>query len=155
MSDSRLLTIYSSYRTDWHDYGRLRYCRPDRLPSNGECTYDSSSGVSDMESLQPTGIHLIFNLPLSKLYTNSLMSSLNSRAGWKYGSGIGRGLNGESSGTVTETDNAAEQAGPVEHQAEDELETEVNGHLTDDDNDSREYSPETPSNNEEDDEGST
>ncbi|KAK0498735.1 hypothetical protein EDD18DRAFT_49162 [Armillaria luteobubalina] len=27
----------------------------------------------------PTGIHLIFNLPLSKLYTNSLMSSLNSR----------------------------------------------------------------------------
>ncbi|PBK84706.1 hypothetical protein ARMGADRAFT_1169928 [Armillaria gallica] len=30
-------------------------------------------------ALQPTGIHLIFNLPLSKLYTNSLMSSLNSR----------------------------------------------------------------------------
>ncbi|KAJ3559461.1 hypothetical protein NM688_g334 [Phlebia brevispora] len=50
----------------------------------------------------PTGIHLIFNLPLSKLYTNSLMSSLNSRAGWKYGSGIGRGLNGESSGTQSE-----------------------------------------------------
>ncbi|THG96863.1 hypothetical protein EW026_g5047 [Hermanssonia centrifuga] len=34
----------------------------------------------------PTGIHLIFNLPLSKLYTNSLMSSLNSRAGWGYSS---------------------------------------------------------------------
>ncbi|KAJ3489211.1 hypothetical protein NLI96_g2272 [Meripilus lineatus] len=33
----------------------------------------------------PSGLHLIFNLPLSKLYTNSLMSSLNSRAGWKYG----------------------------------------------------------------------
>ncbi|KZT09390.1 uncharacterized protein LAESUDRAFT_748519 [Laetiporus sulphureus 93-53] len=33
----------------------------------------------------PAGLHLIFNLPLSKLYTNSLMSSLNSRAGWKYG----------------------------------------------------------------------
>ncbi|KAI0322364.1 hypothetical protein OF83DRAFT_797809 [Amylostereum chailletii] len=32
----------------------------------------------------PTGIHLIFNLPLSKLYSNSLLSSLNSRAGWKY-----------------------------------------------------------------------
>ncbi|KAL4243310.1 DUF6534 domain-containing protein [Abortiporus biennis] len=47
----------------------------------------------------PSGLHLIFNLPLSKLYTNSLMSSLNSRAGWKYGS-IGRGLSGqtESSG---------------------------------------------------------
>ncbi|RDX53862.1 hypothetical protein OH76DRAFT_1342939 [Lentinus brumalis] len=32
----------------------------------------------------PTGLHLIFNLPLSKLYTNCLMSSLNSRAGWQY-----------------------------------------------------------------------
>jgi len=30
----------------------------------------------------PTGIHLIFNSALSKLYTNSLMSSLNSRATW-------------------------------------------------------------------------
>lgn len=39
--------------------------------------------------LQPTGLHLAFNLPLSKLYTNSLMSSLNSRSGWKYGSGNG------------------------------------------------------------------
>ncbi|KAF8158463.1 hypothetical protein B0H34DRAFT_859227 [Crassisporium funariophilum] len=34
----------------------------------------------------PSGIHLIFNFPLSKLYTNSLMSSLNSRRGWKFGS---------------------------------------------------------------------
>ncbi|KAH9933208.1 uncharacterized protein BXZ73DRAFT_101170 [Epithele typhae] len=34
----------------------------------------------------PTGLHLIFNIPLAKLYTNSLMSSLNSRAGWSYGS---------------------------------------------------------------------
>ncbi|KAF9524250.1 hypothetical protein CPB83DRAFT_898004 [Crepidotus variabilis] len=33
----------------------------------------------------PTGIHLIFNFPLCKLYTNSLMSSLNSRRGWKLG----------------------------------------------------------------------
>ncbi|KAH9841813.1 uncharacterized protein C8Q71DRAFT_349276 [Rhodofomes roseus] len=39
----------------------------------------------------PAGLHLIFNLPLSKLYTNSLMSSLNSRAGWKYGNGLGVG----------------------------------------------------------------
>ncbi|KAH9939817.1 hypothetical protein B0H21DRAFT_756071 [Amylocystis lapponica] len=37
----------------------------------------------------PSGLHLVFNLPLSKLYTNSLMSSLNSRAGWKYGNGLG------------------------------------------------------------------
>ncbi|KAF7985549.1 hypothetical protein HWV62_3801 [Athelia sp. TMB] len=32
-----------------------------------------------------TGTHLIFNVPLSKLYTNSLMSSLNARGGWKFG----------------------------------------------------------------------
>ncbi|KIM78193.1 hypothetical protein PILCRDRAFT_598781 [Piloderma croceum F 1598] len=31
-----------------------------------------------------TGIHLIFNVPLPKLYTNSLMSSLNARGGWKF-----------------------------------------------------------------------
>lgn len=31
----------------------------------------------------PTGTHLIFNLPLSKLYSNSLLSSLNARGGWK------------------------------------------------------------------------
>ena len=37
-----------------------------------------------LSSHQPTGLHLIFNLPLSKLYTNSLMSSLNSRSGWQY-----------------------------------------------------------------------
>jgi len=43
----------------------------------------------------PSGLHLVFNLPLSKLYTNSLMSSLNSRAGWKYGTPVGRGLSGD------------------------------------------------------------
>ncbi|KAL4080926.1 hypothetical protein J3A83DRAFT_4424872 [Scleroderma citrinum] len=31
-----------------------------------------------------SGIHLIFNVPLAKLYTNSLMSSLNARGGWRY-----------------------------------------------------------------------
>ncbi|EPQ53462.1 hypothetical protein GLOTRDRAFT_139698 [Gloeophyllum trabeum ATCC 11539] len=31
-----------------------------------------------------SGLHLAFNFPLSKLYTNSLMSTLNSRTGWKY-----------------------------------------------------------------------
>ncbi|KAF5340757.1 hypothetical protein D9611_007491 [Ephemerocybe angulata] len=30
----------------------------------------------------PTGTHLILNFPLCKLYTNSMMSSLNSRKGW-------------------------------------------------------------------------
>ncbi|KDR82520.1 hypothetical protein GALMADRAFT_151614 [Galerina marginata CBS 339.88] len=33
----------------------------------------------------PTGTHLIFNFPLCKLYTNCLMSSLNSRGGWQFG----------------------------------------------------------------------
>ncbi|KIM89106.1 hypothetical protein PILCRDRAFT_212313 [Piloderma croceum F 1598] len=31
-----------------------------------------------------SGNHLMFNVPLSKLYTNSLMSSLNARGGWKF-----------------------------------------------------------------------
>ncbi|KAF8177996.1 hypothetical protein BJ912DRAFT_1130885 [Pholiota molesta] len=35
------------------------------------------------------GTHLVFNFPLCKLYTNSLMSSLNARAGWRYGSAHG------------------------------------------------------------------
>ncbi|CAA7266019.1 unnamed protein product [Cyclocybe aegerita] len=32
--------------------------------------------------IDPTGTHLLFNFSLSKLYSNSLMSSLNSRRGW-------------------------------------------------------------------------
>jgi len=32
----------------------------------------------------PKGTHLIFNFPLAKLYTNSLMSSLNARQGWQF-----------------------------------------------------------------------
>lgn len=43
---------------------------------------------------QPSGLHLVFNLPLAKLYANSLMSSLNSRAGWKYGNSVGNALHG-------------------------------------------------------------
>jgi len=35
----------------------------------------------------PTGLHLLFNMPLSKLYTNSLMSSLNTRGRWRYTAG--------------------------------------------------------------------
>lgn len=36
-----------------------------------------------------TAHHVIFNLSLAKLYSNSLLSSLNSREGWKYTSGLG------------------------------------------------------------------
>ncbi|ETW76926.1 hypothetical protein HETIRDRAFT_446619 [Heterobasidion irregulare TC 32-1] len=39
-------------------------------------------------SLQ-TAHHVMINLPLAKLYTNSLMSSLNSRQGWQYDSSNG------------------------------------------------------------------
>ncbi|KAG7447828.1 uncharacterized protein BT62DRAFT_1061614 [Guyanagaster necrorhizus] len=31
-----------------------------------------------------TGMHLMFNFPLSKLYTNAMMSTLNSRRGWNF-----------------------------------------------------------------------
>ncbi|EEB93290.1 hypothetical protein MPER_08077, partial [Moniliophthora perniciosa FA553] len=34
--------------------------------------------------LSTTGTHLIFNYVLSKLFINSLLSSLNSRGGWKF-----------------------------------------------------------------------
>ncbi|EJF57076.1 hypothetical protein DICSQDRAFT_92661 [Dichomitus squalens LYAD-421 SS1] len=47
----------------------------------------------------PAGLHLLFNLPLSKLYTNSLMSSLNSRSGWRYGSGNGETTSDENNRT--------------------------------------------------------
>ncbi|CAA7265655.1 unnamed protein product [Cyclocybe aegerita] len=35
--------------------------------------------------VDPSGTHLMINYPLAKLYSNSLMSSLNSRKGWKFG----------------------------------------------------------------------
>ncbi|ETW75694.1 hypothetical protein HETIRDRAFT_119090 [Heterobasidion irregulare TC 32-1] len=37
---------------------------------------------------EKTGHHLIFNLPLAKLYTISLLSSLNSRQGWQLSSHV-------------------------------------------------------------------
>ncbi|KAK0202932.1 hypothetical protein DFS33DRAFT_1343735 [Desarmillaria ectypa] len=39
--------------------------------------------------LDPTGLHLVFNFTLPKLYTNTLLSSLNSRGGWLYDSSAG------------------------------------------------------------------
>ncbi|KAJ7781823.1 hypothetical protein DFH07DRAFT_1055398 [Mycena maculata] len=39
--------------------------------------------------VDPTGLHLAFNFPLCKLYTNSLISSLNCRSGWGYSEGSG------------------------------------------------------------------
>lgn len=44
--------------------------------------------------------HLIFNFPLAKLYTNSLMSSLNARQGWQF-SNQGKSLADSESGNHT------------------------------------------------------
>ncbi|CAA7266022.1 unnamed protein product [Cyclocybe aegerita] len=51
----------------------------------------------------PSGTHFLFNFPLSKLYANSLMSSLNSRRGWKFSgiSHVGTGTGSESQGITT------------------------------------------------------
>ncbi|KAF8195379.1 hypothetical protein BJ912DRAFT_956747 [Pholiota molesta] len=44
----------------------------------------------------PTGLHLLFNFMLCKLYSNSLMSTLNSRGIWMSGpSGMSQGKNSE------------------------------------------------------------
>ncbi|KZP33396.1 hypothetical protein FIBSPDRAFT_1035981 [Athelia psychrophila] len=48
-----------------------------------------------------TGTHLIFNVPLSKLYSNSLMSSLNTRKGWNFGGTEGAISGGLTSGGLT------------------------------------------------------
>jgi len=52
-----------------------------------------------------TGLHLIFGVPLSKLYTNSLMSTLNARGGWKIS---------QRSGVATEDTTAAKSQVQIE-----------------------------------------
>ncbi|KAJ3569406.1 hypothetical protein NP233_g5065 [Leucocoprinus birnbaumii] len=46
----------------------------------------SMAAIANMVSFlaDSTGTHFIFNLPLSNLYTTSLLTSLNSREGWKF-----------------------------------------------------------------------
>ncbi|KAG9095819.1 hypothetical protein FS749_009715 [Ceratobasidium sp. UAMH 11750] len=46
----------------------------------------------------PNNLHLLFSLPLSKLCTNSLMSTLNSRGGWDMGMSIEEGASGAANG---------------------------------------------------------
>ncbi|KAF9524249.1 hypothetical protein CPB83DRAFT_861476 [Crepidotus variabilis] len=60
--------------------------------------FDMSFYLSD-----PSGLHLMFNFPLCKLYSNSVMSSLNSRRGWKFGNSAGGESQGQaaSGGNVT------------------------------------------------------
>lgn len=64
--------------------------------SSGQ-TVCGSKDLLTFTPTQPSGLHLIFNLPLSKLYTNSLMSSLNSRMGWKYSTGVARSTSAQES----------------------------------------------------------
>ncbi|KAJ3510554.1 hypothetical protein NLJ89_g4605 [Agrocybe chaxingu] len=49
----------------------------------------------------PTGTHFLFNFTLAKLYTNSLMSSLNSRHGWKFNDTTSAGTGSESQVNTT------------------------------------------------------
>ncbi|KAJ3510396.1 hypothetical protein NLJ89_g4696 [Agrocybe chaxingu] len=49
----------------------------------------------------PTGTHFLFNFPLAKLYANSLMSSLNSRHGWKFNGTTSVGTGSESQVNTT------------------------------------------------------
>jgi len=52
--------------------------------------------------LNPTGLHLLFNFPLAKLYSNSLMSTLNSRGIWMAGpSGLSSGGEAENSTNIS------------------------------------------------------
>ncbi|KAF8960043.1 hypothetical protein BDZ97DRAFT_2077715 [Flammula alnicola] len=52
--------------------------------------------------LDPTGLHLLFNFVLCKLYSNSLMSTLNSRGIWMRGSNeITSGNDPRATGTVS------------------------------------------------------
>lgn len=53
--------------------------------------------------LDPTGLHLLFNFPLSKLYTNTLMSSLNSRGGWAYDSSANNHSHSHTTGGIVST----------------------------------------------------
>ncbi|KAJ3512386.1 hypothetical protein NLJ89_g3550 [Agrocybe chaxingu] len=57
--------------------------------------------------VDPSGTHFLFNFPLAKLYANSLMSSLNSRRGWKF--------NGTSSGSASESQGNTTSSGVQRH----------------------------------------
>ncbi|KIY64258.1 hypothetical protein CYLTODRAFT_402095 [Cylindrobasidium torrendii FP15055 ss-10] len=50
--------------------------------------------------VDPSGLHLLFNVVLIKLYTNTLLSSLNSRGGWQF-SGSNGGSNSQSGNMVS------------------------------------------------------
>ncbi|KAG7444302.1 uncharacterized protein BT62DRAFT_235335 [Guyanagaster necrorhizus] len=53
--------------------------------------------------LVSNSLHLLFNFPLSKLYTNTLMSSLNSRGGWAYDSSANNHSHSHTTGGIVST----------------------------------------------------
>ncbi|KAF9454683.1 hypothetical protein P691DRAFT_754250 [Macrolepiota fuliginosa MF-IS2] len=69
-----------------------------------------------------TGTHLIFNFILCKLYTNTLMSSLNSRKGWKFS------LN--STGPSERLDDVESEADDVSPRSQNELESRSSNWLS-------------------------
>ncbi|KIY73562.1 hypothetical protein CYLTODRAFT_434209 [Cylindrobasidium torrendii FP15055 ss-10] len=52
--------------------------------------------------VNPSALHLLFNVVLTKLYTCTMLSSLNSRGGWQY-SGSNGGSNSQSGGNMVST----------------------------------------------------
>ncbi|CAK5284082.1 unnamed protein product, partial [Mycena citricolor] len=65
----------------WTTSSPCRY-KPDRSPA---CLLSwTSAFISLLAQEFPNCSHLAFNFPLCKLYTNTLLSSLNSRRGWGY-----------------------------------------------------------------------
>lgn len=71
--DPRRLILSSS----WHPLLACKLSRPFHCPKHP---------LSALPSYPLFNSHLAFNFPLSKLYTNSLLSSLNARGGWAYSS---------------------------------------------------------------------
>ncbi|KAF9529955.1 hypothetical protein CPB83DRAFT_851894 [Crepidotus variabilis] len=79
-----------------------------------------------------SGLHLLFNFPICKLYSNSVLSSLNSRFSWKFGNNAGS----ESQGRITSTGNFAvagranknSEALNIEHHSSPEVYIHVESH---------------------------
>ena len=77
--------IYSNCSNRRHHRYRSHHWS-DTFPRRYEWNVSTSVRMRQLHSHWWLYRHLIFNVPLSKLYTNSLMSSLNARGGWKLSS---------------------------------------------------------------------
>ena len=79
------ISIYSNCSNRRHHRYRSHHWS-DTFPRRYEWNVSTSVRMRQLYSHWWLYRHLIFNVPLSKLYTNSLMSSLNARGGWKLSS---------------------------------------------------------------------